>query len=136
MAMTDDGPLRSDNATLIGCPDCSGVLRELVENESDDHARNECRIRHAYWLPGVAAAKEAEVEQRWWSLVPALDTLARVYQRVPVHLQRTGGANPSIALIAARRAQVEAHGRTLRRQPEDGVPPPLGRLVEPTGEPR
>jgi hypothetical protein len=134
--MTDDEPLRSDDATLIGCPDCSGVLREVVENASDDFVRYECTIGHAYSLPGVAAAKEAEVEQRWWSLITALDNLARVYRRVRIHLERTGGANPSRAVIAARCAQVEAYGRALRRQLEDDVPPPLGHFGEPTGEPR
>jgi hypothetical protein len=109
--------------TLIGCPDCSGVLSQ-IEDGDGPHLQFICSVGHAYSLYSLLEAKEVQLEHALWSVVSLLEHVAIIDKRLVKHIDEKGLSTSTLGLTI-RIQQVEAQTVQVRRLIEEGVAPEL-----------
>jgi hypothetical protein len=112
-------PPHNSRPTLVGCPDCAGVVSVRVDNGSREYV---CQIGHRYSIFSVVAAKEEQLERTLWeavSLLEHVEILMTECRNDPA----SRDANPQLAAeVARRQTQVQQQREQLRQLIEDGHP--------------
>ena len=121
-------PKQDVRVTLIGCPDCSGVLSQLQDGDGP-HIRFACSVGHAYSLYSLLQAKEEQLEQGFWSVVSLLEHVAMIDEVLLRHVEENRLPTPTDGL-AARVRQVREQVVQIRKIIEDTTAPGL----EPEGD--
>lgn len=100
---------RPGKPSSFACPDCGGVLWELVEH---GFLRYRCRVGHAFTPQHLNAEQRHAIEMALWSALRALEESASLYQRM------AQGALPnrqgSAARFRDRADHTEENARVLR----------------------
>lgn len=108
------------NPTLLGCPDCSGVLS--VEKEgAEGHLRYTCHVGHRFSLNSLVEAKENQLEEAFWSVVSLLQHIGMICTEVKNHSDSTDLRSRTQARIK----QVQEHEKAIRVLIEETDPPIL-----------
>lgn len=97
---------RHAETTLIGCPDCAGVLSQVKDGDGP-HFQFICRVGHVYSLYNLLEAKEAQLEHALWSVVSLLEHVALIDDCLLKQIGENGFATPTQGLLARIR-QVRA----------------------------
>ena len=114
---------RDAETTLIGCPDCSGVLSQVKDGDGP-HLQFICSIGHAYSLYSLLQAKEEQLEHALWSVVSLLEHVAMIDERLLRHIDENGFPTRRQGLLARIR-QVQAQTVQVRKLIEETVAPEL-----------
>ena len=105
------------NPTLIGCPDCSGVLS--VEKEgTEGHLRYTCHVGHSFSLHSLLEAKEDQLEEALWSVISILQHVGTICREVKDHADSTELRSRAQARIL----QVKEHEKAVRTVVEETDP--------------
>ena len=104
---TDPGAFGGE-PSVLGCPDCGGVLWEFTEN---GELRFRCRIGHGYSPASLLDAERANVEEGLWTAIRALEEQAALAARLAAQAETAGQES------AHRRftRQAEATHRSARK---------------------
>lgn len=103
----DDKP---GKPSAFSCPDCSGVLWEI---EEEDFLRFRCRVGHAYSSESMSAAQEEAVERALWAGLRALEERAALSRRLVAHA-RERNLRAMAAPFEDRLRQTEEQAALLR----------------------
>jgi hypothetical protein len=114
---------RDAEITLIGCPDCSGVLSQVKDGDGP-HLQLICSIGHAYSVYSLLQAKEEQLEYALWSVVSLLEHVAMIGERLLKHIDENGFPTPTQGLVARIR-QVQSQTIHIRKLIEETIPPAL-----------
>ena len=109
--------------TEIGCPDCSGVLSQLKDDDGP-HLRFVCKVGHAYSLYSLLQAKEDQLEQALWSAISLFQHVEMLDDLLLTHIDETGLPIRTEGL-AARLQQVRAQAARIRTMIEETASPDL-----------
>jgi two-component system, chemotaxis family, protein-glutamate methylesterase/glutaminase len=119
---------RDAHSTLIGCPDCSGVLSQVRDGDGP-HLQFICHIGHAYSLYSLLEAKEVQLEHALWSVVSLLEHVSMIDELLVKHIDENGFPTPTQGLTARIR-QVQAQLLHIRAVIEETASPDLERQAE------
>ncbi len=97
-------------ASPFSCPDCSGVIWEIVD---EDGLRYECRVGHSYSPEGLFAQQGVAVEEAIWAGLRALEERSELAHRM-AHQAREAGRASSARRFLEQAAESEERARTLR----------------------
>jgi two-component system chemotaxis response regulator CheB len=106
--------------TLIGCPDCSGVL-SVGKEGAEGHLRYTCHVGHSFSLYSLLEAKETQLEQALWSVVSLLHHVGMLCDEVK---NQTDSADLR-RRVEDRMRQVTDHEHAVRTVIEQTDPPML-----------
>jgi two-component system chemotaxis response regulator CheB len=105
--------------TVIGCPDCSGVLRVTGEGPQE-HLHYTCVVGHSFSLNSLLEAKEDQVEQALWSIVSLLQHVGMICTEL-----KKQSDSELTRQLDVRIAQVKAHENMVREIITKSDPPAL-----------
>jgi two-component system chemotaxis response regulator CheB len=71
-----------DQATMLTCPECGGVLWELRDG---DMVRFRCHVGHSYSAPSLIEEQSEVLESALWAAVRALEERAAIGRRMAEH---------------------------------------------------
>jgi hypothetical protein len=110
-------PLNS-HPTLVGCPDCAGVLSGRADN---GHREYECQIGHRYSVLSASAAKEQQLERVLWEALSLLEHLDILMGDI---LTDAASQESARLLVEAKRRQLEVQrqSKQLRQFIEESQP--------------
>ena len=83
--MHSTSPITPGNSSGLTCPECSGALWEVKEQNLIQYR---CRVGHVYSLESMLAEQARSVEAALWAGVVALEERAQLMRRVA---NRAGG---------------------------------------------
>ena len=109
--------------TLIGCPDCSGVLSRVQDDDSA-HVQYICHVGHVYSIFSLLEAKEVQLEHALWSVVSLLQHVEMIDESLLAHIDENGMPISKEGLLV-RREQVRAQLALVRNIIEETRPPTL-----------
>ena len=89
----------------FSCPDCHGVLWEIVEGEL---IRFRCRVGHAFSPESLFASQSASLEEALWVALRALEESAALAERLQVRSSERGHS------LSAQRFAEQAHDARTR----------------------
>lgn len=101
---------RRGDPSGLGCPDCGGVLWEIIEN---GFLRYRCRVGHAYTAKYLEAQQRHAIEAALWAALRALEESASLSSRMA---SRAENLNQAVlnSLYRERAAAKQANARILR----------------------
>jgi two-component system chemotaxis response regulator CheB len=77
--MRSTSPIEPGNSSGLSCPECSGALWEIKDQELIQYR---CRIGHVYSLESMLAEQSRSIEAALWAGVVALEERAQLMRRV------------------------------------------------------
>jgi hypothetical protein len=103
--------------TVVGCPDCAGVLSVRQDNGSRKY---ECQIGHRYSIFSAVASKEEQLERTLWEAVSLLEHI----EILMAELRNDPASRDANGKLAAeadlRQVQAQQQRDQLRQLIEDG----------------
>jgi two-component system chemotaxis response regulator CheB len=105
-----DDKQKNGTPSVFGCPECGGVLWELIDGKM---LRYRCRVGHAYSADSLLADQTDHLEASLWAALRALEEKAALAERLHDRSHERGNA------VAARRfaeqaATAREHAATVR----------------------
>ncbi len=97
-------------STDFTCPECSGALRKIDEEETH---RFRCRVGHAYSMDSLMAAKNEAVEEAFWLALQTLQERAQMLHGL-ARADRERGRDRSASGFEERARETSAHAARLR----------------------
>lgn len=107
---TDDWGNVPSRSTDFTCPECSGAIREIVDEPIH---RFRCRVGHAYSAEEFVRAKSLSVEEALWMALQSLQEQAQVFESLAAN-DRTRGWERNAAGYDERAREVRAAANRLR----------------------
>lgn len=104
-----------NNATMIGCPACAGVLQ--MQSNRHGHQQFVCSVGHAFTLGTLYQAKEEESKRAQWSATVLMEHLVMILQMFQ-HPALIASSIPEYQ-IERRLQQLERHIAAIRAILED-----------------
>ena len=109
--------------TEIGCPDCSGVLSQLKDDDGP-HVRFVCKVGHAYSLYSLLQAKEDQLEHALWSAISLFQHVEMLDELLLAHIDENRLPIQTEGL-ATRLKQIRAQAARIRTVIEETASPDL-----------
>ncbi len=104
------GDERPGKPSVYVCPDCSGTLWEVHE---DNIVRFRCRVGHAYTLESLLAAHDEALETSLWVALRALEESISLNRRLEER-SREAGLDAASRRFGERVAETEVHAQRIR----------------------
>jgi two-component system chemotaxis response regulator CheB len=125
-------PDRPGKPSVYGCPECGGVLWELVEG---DLIHFRCRVGHAWSPDSLLAEQVVALEGALWTALRALEESAALSRQLAAQAEQRGFTRAA-ARFRAQEQNAEKHALVIRKVllSNQDMPPPES-VAEEGGEP-
>jgi two-component system chemotaxis response regulator CheB len=107
----DAGLTRVAPPSSFACPECHGVLLQILEGTA---LRFRCHTGHAYSLESLLSAVDDRIDEAMWNTIRALEEGGLLMGRAAEHLQTLDHAQDMQDRLRTRANELRTHSALLR----------------------